>query len=492
MAKGKVYLIGAGPSDPGLLTVKGKKLLQLADVVIYDRLVGTEILSEIPPSAQKIDVGKTAGNHPIPQQEINRLLLQKAQEGLTVVRLKGGDPFVFGRGGEELELLAEHNIPFEIVPGVTSALAVAAYAGIPVTHRDFCSSIHIITAHRKQGKDSLPDFDTLAKLDGTLVFLMGVSSLPIICTELIRAGMPQNTPAAVLERGTTAKQRRIVADLETLPQRAEAAKIQTPAIILVGAVCTLSKQFHWAEDRPLGTKRILITRPKERISSFAQKLEDLGAEVIQLPCIQIVSSDPAPLEKELRRINCYQWIAFTSAAGANCFFKQMKQMKLDLRSLCGIRFAAIGPATKETIESYGIIPDYMPHSYTGKALGCGLSEQIAPNESVLIPRSRIGTDELTGPLKKADIAYTDCPVYDIVYPQKLDFPVGEYDFAAFTSASTVHGFTNALPNTDFSAVHAVCIGEQTAKAARQYGMNVIISKEATIDSMIETLLDLSK
>ena len=254
MKQGKVWLVGAGPGDMGLLTLKGKEALEQADVVLYDKLVGTGILNMIPDSAQKINVGKCAGNHTMPQAEINLLLLSEAQKGNHVVRLKGGDPFLFGRGGEELELLEKHHIPFEVVPGVTSAVSVPAYAGIPVTHRNFASSVHIITGHKKADENDALDFTALSQLEGTLVFLMGVSALDNICSGLVQAGKSADTPAAILEQGTTAHQRRIVADLKTLPEKAKQANIQTPAIIVVGTVCTLAEQFAWGRKTSLGTK----------------------------------------------------------------------------------------------------------------------------------------------------------------------------------------------------------------------------------------------
>jgi uroporphyrinogen III methyltransferase/synthase len=492
MKKGIVYLVGAGPGDPRLLTEKGKQLLKTADVVIYDRLVGPGILSMIPEGIETVNVGKTAGNHPVPQENINQILLEYAKQGLKVVRLKGGDPFVFGRGGEELELLTEADIPFEIVPGISSAIAAPAYAGIPVTHRDFASSIHIITAHRKRGDHSLPDFYTLAKLNGTLIFLMGVSSLPAICSGLIQAGMDADTPAAIIEQGTTARQKSVVADLRTLPQQAETQSIQSPAVIIVGEVCKLAKRFHWSEDRPLGKTRILITRPRNRMSSFAQKLEHLGAEVIQMPCIQTIPLLPNPLETELEQIHRYQWIVFTSAAGAEVFWEQLRQTKTDIRSLQSIHFAAIGPATKESIESHGIIVDYMPSVYTSSALANGLLEQLDLSDRILLPRSSIGTQEITQIWDNHHISYTDCPIYDTVYPNQNEIPVFDFDYAAFTSASTVEGFVKAMKTMDFTAVHAVCIGEQTAKTARQYGMKTTVSEHATIDSMVDTILSITK
>ena len=277
---GKVWLVGAGPGDVGLFTLKGRDVLQNADVAVYDALVGQEVLGLIPESARLIFAGKRSGTHYLRQEETNRVLLEEALKGNKVVRLKGGDPFLFGRGGEELELLAANHIPFEIVPGVTSALAVPAYSGIPVTHRDYCSSVHIITGHRRNDHSYDIDFDALVRTKGTLVFLMGIAALPDICRGLLAAGMDAKTPAAVLERGTTADQRRISASLGTLEAVCADAEIMTPAIIVVGRVCALAEDFAWAEKRPLAGVKVLLTRPKELISGMAALLRSRGGRGI--------------------------------------------------------------------------------------------------------------------------------------------------------------------------------------------------------------------
>lgn len=298
---GKVWLVGAGPGDRGLLTLKGLEVLKAADVVVFDALVGQEVLTLIPQSAELVNVGKRAGNHIMPQELINRLILEKAQEGKKVVRLKGGDPFLFGRGGEELELLSENGIPYEVVPGITSALAVPAYNGIPVTHRDCASSVHIITGHRRKGKDHDIDFEALVRTGGTLVFLMGVSSLESIMKGLLEAGMDPGTPAAVLQSGTTAGQRRVVSTVSGVKKDADRAGIEAPAVIVVGEVCALAKTLAWYEKLPLAGRRILVTRPREHISELSARLRSLGAEVMELPAIATEKISPNPeLEKYLR------------------------------------------------------------------------------------------------------------------------------------------------------------------------------------------------
>ncbi|MBQ9707682.1 MAG: uroporphyrinogen-III C-methyltransferase, partial [Firmicutes bacterium] len=287
MEMSKVWLVGAGPGTAGLLTLKGAKVLEQAHVVLYDRLVGDEVLAMIPQGAKVIDVGKKAGNHTIPQEEIGRILAEEALKGQRVVRLKGGDPFLFGRGGEELEILVEKKIPFEVVPGVTSPIAVPAYGGIPVTHRDMASALHIITGHRREGKDYDIDFEGLVRAGGTLVFLMGIASLPLICERLMAAGLEGSTPAAVVQQGTTSGQKVISASLDTIEEQVKLQGVETPAIILVGEVCSLADRYNWFERLPLFGRKILVTRPAEKDSVLTSKLRELGAEVLEIPAIQI-------------------------------------------------------------------------------------------------------------------------------------------------------------------------------------------------------------
>ena len=411
--KGKVWLVGAGPGDRGLFTLKGLEVLQNAEVVVYDALVGDEVLALVPESADLINVGKRAGNHLMEQDRINRTLLEQALAGRRVVRLKGGDPFLFGRGGEELELLAENGIPYEVVPGVTSAFAVPAYNGIPVTHRDFTSSVHIITGHRRKNSENSKriDYEALVRLGGTLIFLMGVSSLPSIAAGLLEAGMEPDMPAAVLERGTTSGQRRVVATISTLAEEAARAGIGAPAVIVVGRVCALADRFAWAENRPLAGKKILVTRPKELISETAARLRRLGAEVLECPAIETVpiepdtsgltgtgqdtrafgaetassaavnilegyfehASGPVPGQKEAAKRP--DWLVFTSPAGVRIFMEAFLEHR-DVRDLCGSRIAAIGGGTAKALRQYGIRADFVPSVYDGETLGRELAQKI--------------------------------------------------------------------------------------------------------------------
>lgn len=493
--RGKVYLVGAGPSDAGLFTLKGMALLQKADVVVHDALIGLEIMGLIPEQARRVDVGKHAGNHPVPQEEINRILLREALAGNQVVRLKGGDPFLFGRGGEELELLAEHDVPFEIVPGVTSAIAVPAYAGIPVTHRDYCSSLHIITAHTKNAPEAQTDYEALVRLNGTLVFLMGVSSLKMICDHLLSAGMEPDMPAAIVERGTTARQRRICGTVSTLPDLAGAAAVQKPAIIVVGRVCALSERFAWAEQRPLGGCRVLVTRPRHLASKMAQALREQGAEVLELPAIATTPIEPNyPLDEALKRIDMYQWLAMTSPTGVQIFMDHLKKTRFDIRRLYGVKLAAIGSATAKEMQSYGLQPDLIPAEYNAAALGEVLSQERGP---VLIARARVGAPALTLALDAAGVRYDDIPIYDTSGASAQAaraltlFNDCEIDYVTFTSASTVHGFARQMNGCDYTKVRAVCIGSATEDAAKTYGMETYTAREASIPSMVSLMIELN-
>lgn len=502
--KGKVWLVGAGPGDLGLFTLKGMEVLQTADVVVYDALVGPAILSCIPQQAETINVGKRASHHTMKQEEINRILADEAKKGKRVVRLKGGDPFLFGRGGEEVELLVEEGVDFEVVPGVTAAVSVPAYNGIPVTHRDFCSSIHIITGHKRAGKDYDMDFPALVRTKGTLVFLMGVTALPDICQGLLEGGMDPDTPAAILQQGTTAGQKRIVATVATLAEEVVKKGIETPAIIVVGKVCSLAEQFSWYEKLPLSGCRILVTRPKNRPSVMAQKLRRAGAEAIEIPSIKTeAKADQRQLTAALDRIDTYQWLVFTSPYGVEVFFREMRQQKRDVRILAGVKIAVIGPATAREVEKRGLLVDLMPEIYAGDALGRALRQACNDGDKVLLARAEIGSQDLTGALRGQGeqeekqeykfIEISDVAIYETNYVSQdaIDIEMlldeGKISCVTFTSASTVKGFA-AAAGGDLRQVKAACIGEQTRAAAEALGMKTFVSKEATMDSLTELIV----
>ena len=484
--KGKVWLVGAGPSDQELLTVKAVRLINEADVIVYDKLVGDGILSMIPTDVETINVGKVAGNHPVPQGEINEILLREAKKGKKVVRLKGGDPFVFGRGGEELELLVEHGIDFEIVPGITSAVSVPAYNGIPVTHRDYISSFHVITGHTKSADEASVDYQSLVKLNGTLIFLMGIGSMAKICNGLMAAGMSKDMPAAVLEKGTTAHQRRVVSTVENLYEDSQKAEIKTPAIIIVGKVCSLADNFTWAEKRPLAGLKIAVTRPRDRSSKLANRLRSEGAEVVLMPAIKTEK-----ISVELKDLKQYTWIGFTSPAGVDIFFEILKENKMDIRTLAGIKIAVIGSGTAKAVEKHGMLVDAMPTKYSGENMGKMLAELLNENDKILIARAKIGTSDVIKPLVDKGLSFDDLAIYDTIDEDKNHLATYDetIDLVTFTSASTVKSFVANNENIDFASVNALCIGEQTAAEAEKYNMKVYISEEATIASMVQYLLN---
>ncbi|WP_343216385.1 uroporphyrinogen-III C-methyltransferase [Clostridium simiarum] len=488
MNKGKVWLVGAGPSDPGLFTLKGKSVLEGADVVVYDQLVGQGILSMIPKEAKKIDVGKKAGNHKVDQEDINKILLEEALKGNKVVRLKGGDPFLFGRGGEELELLCEAKIPFEIVPGITSAISVPAYAGIPVTHRDFSPSLHIITAHRKRGNYEPIDYDKLVALgEVTLVFLMGVSSLETISNGLIKAGMNKDTPAAILEKGTTSSQRRVVATIETLPLEATKASIGTPGIIVVGRVCSLAEKFHWAEDRVLGGARIIVAKEKERASKLIEELHTLGAEVVELPFVETLAIED---NKNLHdKLHNYKWIVFTSKTSVEIFFDYLKEHRIDIRTLMDVSFLALGSATKESLEDRGLLVDYMAEEYKGENLGKALTHLAGKDENILVFTKSDREEPSVKALKEENLSCDVIPLYTTVYEENDFLKLEQEDIALFTSPSRVKGFVNTIKDMSCKNIKAVCMDEETAKEARKHEMDVVLSDAASIESLIDKTVE---
>ena len=490
MKKGKVWLVGAGPGDIGLFTLKGMEVLKAADVVVYDSLVGQGVLAKIPTEARLINVGKRADKHTMPQEGINQLLLEEALKGNRVVRLKGGDPFLFGRGGEELELLTENEIPYEIVPGVTSSIAVPAYNGIPVTHRDFCSSVHIITGHRRAGKKYDIDFKALTDTKGTLVFLMGIAALADICQGLLDAGMDPDMPAAVLQKGTTADQKRVVATVSTLKEEVERQGIETPAIIVVGKVCKLAAEFGWYEKLSLAGCKVLVTRPKGRSSRTADELRRRGAEVLELPSIRTVALDEqTELWQAFDRMDTYQWITFTSPTGAEIFFEEMFSRKKDIRCLSSLKVAAIGQGTAKVLEQRGILADLIPEVYDGDSLGEALAQTLHGGEKILIPRASKGNANLVRILEEHGAKVDDVPTYDTIYDKNplidvaAEITKGGIDCVVFTSASTVKGFAESTGLSDYSNVTAACIGKQTKAAADSYGMKTYMASKATIDDL---------
>ena len=481
---GKIILVGAGPGGKGLLTLRGLEALGEADAVIYDRLVSEEILSLIPSSAEKIDAGKSPGSHPVPQPEINRILVEKAEEGKTVVRLKGGDPFVFGRGGEELDIPAEKGIPFEVVPGVTSAVAALSEAGIPVTARGVASSFHVITGHQKGDEPLQIPFDALAKAGGTLVFLMGMGALPKLAEGLISAGMDPETPAAIVENGARPEQRKLLSTLARLPEEAAAMGLHSPAVIAVGAVCGLSGRYGWREKLPLHGQKIIAGRSGSAEGKLLRLLERMGASVYDLPLIR-TDPLPGPVPPEILDS---RWLTFSSKVGVRCFFARLLESGLDTRALSGIKIAAVGRATAAALREKGILPDLIPEQFDGEHLGKALIERTEPFDLITLcePESPSGT--LREMLTAAGRTVRSLPLYrtaplPLREPERVERMLREGVPAAFSSGSMARSLAASLPGMDFSGVTAFCIGRETGKAAREAGFRTVVAEEATLEGL---------
>lgn len=496
---GKVYFVGAGPSDAGLITVKGMQVLKKAQAVVYDALIGAGILSQVPQEAEKILAGKRAGKHFMEQEDINRLLLDKALEGKLVVRLKGGDPFLFGRGGEELELLQKNHIPYEIVPGVTSAIAAPAYAGIPVTHRGMSSSVHILTGHKDKDGPLDIDFEALVRAGGTYVILMGISSMHRIVHGFLQAGMPADTPAAIVQEGTGAGQQEVAAPLGALEEEAHKMGVRPPAVIVIGQVAALGKRFAWRGALPLFGIRIFVTRPAARSRELACALGDLGAEVLEIPAIRTKIRDCGEqLSEILLNSGQYGYIVFTSPSGVSYFFELLRLLDLDIRCIGTAKLAVIGSATGQALRRHGLKPDLMPKQYNGIALGKLIRESMQEGGQALILRSSIGNPDLVNEIcLGGNIEVTDFAIYDTFGAAQggcLDVKAliesGQPQMAMFTSASTVRGFVKMAKGLDCTKVQAVCIGKVTAGQAAEYGMQVHIAEQETVGAMVSAAVTL--
>ena len=500
MMSGKVYLIGAGPGDPGLLTLRGKEILELADVVVYDRLVSPAILGMCNPKAKMVDVGKMPTHHKVKQSEINKLLVQFAGEYPqgVVARLKGGDPFVFGRGGEEALELVDAGVEFEIVPGITSAISVPAYAGIPVSHRGIATSFHIITGHEKS--DLSLDFDALAKCPGTLIFLMGIANMDLIAKRLIECGKDPKTPLAFIEKGTTPYQRTVMATLETAGETIVRDNVTAPAITIMGGVVELGKTLAWKKNLPLSGKRLVVTRAAKQASGITARLMALGAEVIETPMIETRSLDI----RNWADLANYDLLAFTSTNGVESFFKQLLASGRDIRELAGKKIASVGKITEKKLLEYGIRCDYVPEDHTGEGLG-KLLREILENQKInviasergergnLLEESRIlllqgnlADDTLMKLLPKATrwVVYETIPVAEL--PDWKREAIESANAVVFASSSAVENFVklNARVNS-----LAFCIGRMTEASAKKAGFETVTSDETTMDSLVKKVAE---
>jgi len=513
VSTGIVYLVGAGPGDPGLITVAGLDRLREADVIVYDRLASDRLLGHARGDAELIYVGKIpahgAGATGVPhdQEAINQTLVDKAREGRRVVRLKGGDPFVFGRGGEEAEALRAAGIPFEIVPGVTSAVAVPAYAGIPVTHRGVAASFAVITGHEASPDAGEPesaiDWPHLATAVDTLVFLMGVKNLGDIVANLIANGWPDTTPVAVIRWGTTPEQRTVTGTLADIAGRVAEAGLTPPAITVVGEVVRLRETLSWFENRPLFGKRVLITRTRRQASNLARLLAAQGAVPVELPAIKIEPvADAAPLSAAIDRLRDggYAWCGFTSANAVELAFGHLAERGLDARTFGGTRVFAIGPATADALRAHGITADVVPEEYVAEAVVEAMRPHLSEGEAVLLPRAESARAELVTGLESLGTAVDEIIVYRAAVPAEPDpealaaIREGRIDIVTFTSSSTVRNLV-AILGPDAAALKGesrpliACIGPITAEAARENGLAVnVMASEYTVEGLVEALV----
>jgi uroporphyrinogen III methyltransferase/synthase len=495
-----VYLVGAGPGDPGLLTVRARELLAECDAVVYDALVNPAILSAgaVPLGAEMHFVGKRGGESSARQQDIEALLVRLAREGKRVVRLKGGDPFVFGRGSEEAQLLAEAGIEFEVVPGVTAGVAAPAYAGIPVTHRAVATSVTFITGHEDPGKtESGTDWSALARTGGTLVLYMGVKRLPEIVRALAAGGMSTETPAAMVEWGTFARQRTITATLGTLVETARREEISAPSITVIGDVVALREEIRWFDARPLFGKRIIVTRARTQASQLAARLSALGAAVIEAPAIRIEQLDPSPLRAALGELQDYRWVIFTSRNAVEMSFRELVASGLDARAFAHTRLVAVGPATADALSGCGLVADVIPERYVAEGIVDALrARDDVRGTRVLYPKAEGARDVLPVELRAMGAEMNEVPIYRSVpdpagvSAAREALESGSVDIVTFTSSSTVRYFVEAVGADALRRARIVSMGPITSETARALGLEVAVeAREATIDALVEAVLE---
>jgi len=501
VSEGKVFLVGAGPGDTGLITVRGKQLIDSADAVVYDALANSALL---PPGARETGrpelyyVGKRGGSKDsVTQDEINALLIKLAREGKRIVRLKGGDPFVFGRGSEEAQALNDASVTFEVIPGVTAGIAAAAYAGIPVTHRTLSTSVTFVTGHEDPAKpDTQTNWTALAKAGGTIVLYMGVKTLSGISEALIKGGMPGEIPAAAIQWATHPKQRTVVATLETIAAKAEEQNITAPVITVIGWSVVLRDELNWFEHRPLFGKRIVVTRATQQAPILSEKLRELGADAIEMPATQIARLDLEPLRASIDSISDYDWLIFTSQNAVAIFWEQLLGRGKDSRALAGLKIAAVGPATAGALLEHGITVDVIPERFVAE----GLLEMMQEREDVaggkvLYVTAEGARDVLPAGLREIGAnlviveAYRTIP--DGAGAERLARAIeaGKVDLATFTSASAVRGYIEAVGEDLALKIPAASIGPQTSDALREAGIEVEAeAEESTIDGLVSAVL----
>jgi uroporphyrinogen III methyltransferase/synthase len=500
MPTGKVYLIGAGPGDPGLLTLKGKRCLEEADAVIYDYLVDPRILAFARPDAELVYAGKKSQSNSIPQSEINRMMVERALAGRTVARLKGGDPFIFGRGGEEAEELVAACVPFEVIPGVSSAIAAPAYAGIPVSHRRYSSAVAIVSGH-KEVWENAPHLNwaTLAGVGGTLVLLMSTRQLRTNMQRLINHGLPAQTPVALIRWGTRPEQDVLTGTVGTIADLAAERGFEPPAVTVVGDVVRLRERLRWFDAKPLFGKRIVVTRPRAQAANFIELLERQGAEVILCPTIETVSlASYERLDKALDEIASYAWVIFTSVNGVKFFFARLRERRQDIRTLGAVRIAAIGPETARAVEQLHLRVDAVPREYRAEAVIPTLGN--VKGQRILLPRAAEARAILPQELQALGAQVDEIAVYRTIRPQDTTaeplqalFEQGKIDLVTFTSSSTVRNFVSLFPadtiRTVLGATRVGCIGPITADTAREYGLEVAVQPSSyTVPAFAEAII----
>ncbi len=496
-----VYLVGSGPGDPGLITVKGLECIKKADVIVYDYLVNSVLLRNARKDVELIYVGKKGNQHTMEQDDINQLLVDKANENKIVTRLKGGDPYVFGRGGEEAIVLKENNILFEVVPGITAAIASPNYAGIPVTHRTCTSTFGLITGHEDPTKDKTDvDWEKISTGLGTLTFYMGIKNLPNIVNQLVKHGRSADTPVAVIRWGTTTHQETVTGTLSTIVEIAK--DIKPPAITIVGEVVNLRDQLNWFESRPLFGKTIIVTRSRDQASAFSEQLIELGANVLEYPTINITDPDDfGPLDRELKNLDSTDWLIFTSVNGVDAFFNRIFELGRDVRDLKGVKICSIGPSTTERIKEFHVSVDCQPPKYVAESVVEALEKvEEIKGKRFLMPRTDIARSYIPEELKKRGAEVSDIIAYktelatdgdNIVLDKLKD---GEVDIVTFTSASTVKNFLKIIGADNLSAfkhnVQFASIGPITNESAEEMNIDISIkAKEYTIPGLVQAIVE---
>ena len=495
---GWVALVGAGPGDPELLTIRGRRYLEMADVVVYDRLVDRRLLGHAPKDAELIDVGKKPGGPRDRQAEINAVLVERARSGKRVVRLKGGDPFIFGRGGEEVAALAEANVPFEVVPGITSAIGAPAYAGIPLTHRGVSSSLTIVTGSESPEKEGgLVDWDLLAKSEGTLSLLMSWENLPAIAQALIEGGRAGDTPAAVVQWGTWANQETVVGPLAGIAERARRAGLSNPVVVVVGEVVNLRAAARWFDNRPLFGKRVLVTRSRTQSADLVELLERAGAEAVEAPTIEIQPvEDFCKVDAALAGLADYDWVVFTSTNTVEQLFARLDAMGRDARQFHASRVAAIGTATASALSERGIVADLVSRESVSQSLIDDLAERGVAGQNILLPGAEVRPERLRRGLEGLGAVVREMTLYRTVPPSDAGARLAEalgagVDVVTFTSSSTVTNLVALLEGdvTRLGEASVACIGRVTAETARRAGLNVdILAEESTAAGLVDAIV----